>query len=69
MHTITVIKSTGADFRAGDPLDTLLMLLVKLTGDNGIEEQNLIELVNEAVAKYGSIEGAIQAIEDRLKAG
>jgi len=67
MHTI--VKSTGADCHTGDPLDTLILLLVKLAGHNGIEEKNLMSLVDEAVAKTGSIEAAIQAIEGGLSAG
>ena len=67
MHTI--VKSTGADCHAGDPLDTLILLLVKLAGHNGIEEENLMSLVDEAVARTGSIEAAIQAIEDGLSVG
>ena len=65
----TIVKSTDADCHAGDPLDTLILLLVKLADDNGIEEENLMNLVDEAVAKTGSVEAAIQAIEAGISAG
>jgi hypothetical protein len=44
------------------PAATLMLMLAKQAPD-GIEEEHLLDLFDQAVATCGSIQGAIQALE------
>jgi hypothetical protein len=60
-----IVRPTTKEGHAGQlsPGAMLLLLLMKHTGRNGIEEDHLSDLCQQAIALCGSIERAIQEFE------
>jgi hypothetical protein len=60
-----LIRSTGKEGRIDNlsPMAMLIVLMVKHMGGQYVEEDHLTDLVEQAIARTGSIENAITALE------